>query len=54
MKIICTKEEFATLLSNCIASTGCVDCALSGICENEDDTSTLVNICEIKEPEEQQ
>ncbi len=50
MKIICTKEEFATLLSCCAASNSCGECALFEICENP---STLVDICEIKQQEEQ-
>lgn len=53
MKIICTKEEFATLVSCCAASTCCGDCALFNIC-NPNDNSTLIDICEIKEQEEQQ
>ena len=54
MKIICTKEEFAKLVSCCSTSGICENCALFDICEPTNDNSTLVNACEIKEPEEQQ
>ena len=49
MKIICTKEEFAILVSRCAESTCCGDCMLFDICETANDNSTLIDICEIKE-----
>lgn len=33
MKILCTKEEFADLISVCNMSDSCSDCILSNICE---------------------
>ena len=47
MKILCTKEEFADLISVCNMSDSCSDCVLSNICETS--KNTLVNICEITE-----
>ena len=47
MKILCTKEEFADLISVCNMSDSCSDCILSNICETS--KNTLVNICEITE-----
>lgn len=49
MKILCTKEEFADLVSVCNMSDSCSDCILSNICETSKNNNTLVNICEITE-----
>ena len=56
MKIICTKEEFAEMITNCYANQprvcSCYGCVLRGICsigdeELSDRIHELTDFCEI-------
>lgn len=57
-KIVCNKQDFATLISACTMKPGCYGCVLeticdvSGDCERPAAAARLAEICEIAQAKE--
>lgn len=46
MKIICNKQEFATIVRSCYRNTTCDDCVLNRVCDGEDSIVAFTDVVE--------